>query len=230
MSPHGHGHVVPRPDGFKARCGGPALCMQCRREQLALDALRRPATPAPGLWHWALEYHDDILRVYDPSRLEYVLTSADRHALPMRVRNLMQAMLDALTAPQPEPVGLVADLVELVHRLANAERDNRADPQLQQMARTFLHRQGLGEIRPDADAPPPQISSELNDLLNDIEALRFECAAGPLDMHPAWARVRALAYADALQRRRMTAEQMNADIRRRRIGLALLPPDESPSA
>lgn len=28
----GHGHVVPRPDGMKARCGGPALCPVCRKE------------------------------------------------------------------------------------------------------------------------------------------------------------------------------------------------------
>lgn len=25
----GHGHVFPRPDGVKARCGGPALCKEC---------------------------------------------------------------------------------------------------------------------------------------------------------------------------------------------------------
>lgn len=29
----GHGHVKPRPDGVKARCGGPALCQVCRDEQ-----------------------------------------------------------------------------------------------------------------------------------------------------------------------------------------------------
>jgi predicted NBD/HSP70 family sugar kinase len=28
----GHGHVTPRPDGAKARCGGPALCSTCARE------------------------------------------------------------------------------------------------------------------------------------------------------------------------------------------------------
>jgi hypothetical protein len=28
----GHGHVTPRPDGAKARCGGPALCHECARE------------------------------------------------------------------------------------------------------------------------------------------------------------------------------------------------------
>lgn len=28
----GHGHVTPRPDGMKARCGGPALCQKCAQE------------------------------------------------------------------------------------------------------------------------------------------------------------------------------------------------------
>lgn len=28
----GHGHVIPNPDGSKARCGGPAICPQCSRE------------------------------------------------------------------------------------------------------------------------------------------------------------------------------------------------------
>lgn len=32
----GHGHVFPRPDGVKARCGGPAICAEC-----ALDAARQ---------------------------------------------------------------------------------------------------------------------------------------------------------------------------------------------
>jgi hypothetical protein len=38
----GHGHVVPRADGAKARCGGPAICGECARE-LALmnEALDR---------------------------------------------------------------------------------------------------------------------------------------------------------------------------------------------
>ena len=28
----GHGWVVPNPDGSKARCGGPALCLDCAKE------------------------------------------------------------------------------------------------------------------------------------------------------------------------------------------------------
>lgn len=34
----GHGHVFPRPDGARARCGGPALCGSCRA-----DAARKSA-------------------------------------------------------------------------------------------------------------------------------------------------------------------------------------------
>lgn len=28
----GHGHVVPRSDGVKVRCGGPGICAECSRE------------------------------------------------------------------------------------------------------------------------------------------------------------------------------------------------------
>jgi hypothetical protein len=33
----GHGHVRPRPDGVRARCGGPGLCNECSQEKAALD-------------------------------------------------------------------------------------------------------------------------------------------------------------------------------------------------
>lgn len=29
----GHGHVWPRPDGLMARCGGPAMCPECKADQ-----------------------------------------------------------------------------------------------------------------------------------------------------------------------------------------------------
>lgn len=34
----GHGHVYPRADGMKARCGGPAICPRCAAE-FATEAL-----------------------------------------------------------------------------------------------------------------------------------------------------------------------------------------------
>lgn len=29
----GHGHVWPRPDGVKARCGGPGMCSACNNDE-----------------------------------------------------------------------------------------------------------------------------------------------------------------------------------------------------
>jgi hypothetical protein len=46
----GHGHVRPRPDGLKARCGGPALCPVCARDagQLKAHKLNHPELPTKG--------------------------------------------------------------------------------------------------------------------------------------------------------------------------------------
>jgi len=38
----GHGHVHPRPDGVKARCGGPGLCPECSREAADLRIMADP--------------------------------------------------------------------------------------------------------------------------------------------------------------------------------------------
>lgn len=37
----GHGHVYPRPDGMKARCGGPGLCCVCRQDLAESDPAAR---------------------------------------------------------------------------------------------------------------------------------------------------------------------------------------------
>jgi len=37
----GHGHVWERPDGAKARCGGPGLCAQCSRDQKLAEGAAR---------------------------------------------------------------------------------------------------------------------------------------------------------------------------------------------
>lgn len=41
----GHGHVHPRPDGVRARCGGPGLCAECAREKALDDAVASNPTP-----------------------------------------------------------------------------------------------------------------------------------------------------------------------------------------
>lgn len=40
----GHGHVTPRPDGVKARCGGPAICKVCQAELAAVGCTKKENT------------------------------------------------------------------------------------------------------------------------------------------------------------------------------------------
>jgi hypothetical protein len=40
----GHGHVYPRPDGAKARCGGPAICKDCALDQARMIAAGKHAS------------------------------------------------------------------------------------------------------------------------------------------------------------------------------------------
>lgn len=55
----GHGHVWERPDGVKARCGGPGLCSDCRADDMRLREARDYTTPeqvaalikAKDYWH-----------------------------------------------------------------------------------------------------------------------------------------------------------------------------------
>lgn len=49
----GHGHVFKRPDGAKARCGGPAMCKVCQAEQRLLERFsvlkNDPSQPKPTI-------------------------------------------------------------------------------------------------------------------------------------------------------------------------------------
>ena len=44
----GHGHVFARPDGRRARCGGPALCPECSKDATLLAARDADAAVAVG--------------------------------------------------------------------------------------------------------------------------------------------------------------------------------------
>lgn len=43
----GHGHVFLRPDGVRARCGGPGLCKECSADQARSALERKPADDIP---------------------------------------------------------------------------------------------------------------------------------------------------------------------------------------
>ncbi len=40
----GHGHVWARPDGMKARCGGPAICAECAKDKARYEAAQKAGT------------------------------------------------------------------------------------------------------------------------------------------------------------------------------------------
>ncbi len=71
----GHGHVHPRPDGFKARCGGPGICSQCSQEAAAA----KQALAAPEPLRLADEYAETRHRC--GSHLYNAKTEAARNAL-----------------------------------------------------------------------------------------------------------------------------------------------------
>lgn len=50
----GHGHVFARPDGIKARCGGPMMCRHCAADLSRLLAQQqtpqKPLDPSKEQW------------------------------------------------------------------------------------------------------------------------------------------------------------------------------------
>lgn len=74
----GHGHVFPRADGVKMRCGGPGLCSECAADASRARAALAQPSPAPTtsgydqLWGW-----------FGLSRSAYaVLPRVMMHAMP----------------------------------------------------------------------------------------------------------------------------------------------------
>ncbi len=73
----GHGHVYPRPDGVKARCGGPALCSECAR-----DAARKAVEESGELLAAVMPtagHEDEPPITFDA--LSYALFSVDDNAV-----------------------------------------------------------------------------------------------------------------------------------------------------
>ncbi|HJR04376.1 MAG TPA: hypothetical protein VKA83_22230 [Methylomirabilota bacterium] len=55
----GHGHVWPRPDGAKARCGGPGICRVCSADQAQHQPPAPPCHRPPAGWHCTLNAGHD---------------------------------------------------------------------------------------------------------------------------------------------------------------------------
>lgn len=113
----GHGHVRPRPDGFKSRCGGPVFCAECSREASSVTA--EPIDHDPGVVVTRVEFA--------PGHEDARMTSEQVAALMRKVR-LAPKLLEALKE-WVEPWGNAAFLPESKisrHRALIAEADGRS--------------------------------------------------------------------------------------------------------
>ena len=51
----GHGHVYARPDGMRARCGGPTICAECALDKARKDAQAKAGQDKHRRWHQHLD-------------------------------------------------------------------------------------------------------------------------------------------------------------------------------
>ncbi|MDH0300105.1 hypothetical protein [Pseudomonas aeruginosa] len=127
----GHGHVFPRADGVKMRCGGPGLCSEC-----AADASRARAAlaqPSPTLPPFAEKVLAKLRRFYDcASDFESGGVDIGRHWLDLltqlRLLNRVQRSPalweisqqgeDLLDTPQPSPAQAEVERPEVVGYLS----------------------------------------------------------------------------------------------------------------
>lgn len=95
MSDHlnqGHGHVFPRPDGVRARCGGPALCTACSADL----ARARPALDPEQVARWFHEAYERLAPQFQYSTRTASAKPWDE--VPEANRNLMIATVTEVLA------------------------------------------------------------------------------------------------------------------------------------
>lgn len=81
----GHGHIWERPDGIKARCGGPRICKECARDYAQkMRALGQAITYA------------EVLKI-----LEAVEPRDDVHGAAMAILRLLQIHGFDVVIPKP---------------------------------------------------------------------------------------------------------------------------------
>jgi len=81
----GHGHVRLRPDGVKARCGGPGLCAECSRELAQMEAKQREKAQ-PSAMLSSKERGDQFRVVQSPSPLSPCMFCGSPAELSQRQR------------------------------------------------------------------------------------------------------------------------------------------------
>jgi hypothetical protein len=90
----GHGHVHPRPDGRRARCGGPGLCGSCSAE-----ATQKAAED----WDRFQSARDSLARVAGAVALLHSEEPVSRSALSDLLAPALEGLTAALAVEEPPP-------------------------------------------------------------------------------------------------------------------------------
>lgn len=104
----GHGHVLPRPDGFKARCGGPTQCAVCASE--AGDYVPDYG-PTPDLYKPAPRSYRTILTPRPD--LTITLTIEGEPTIE-EIRDAQSVLFEALPARKAEQQAYIDHLTKLL--------------------------------------------------------------------------------------------------------------------
>lgn len=118
----GHGHVKPRPDGVKMRCGGPAICRVCQQEKSQLEMSQR------------------INEAFHPLDGQHINQGSMDAAAESYEREYLLAKIDARAAEIAQ-ARQTADYWKAEHNAANAEiaRLREALHSLNEAANTVAH-------------------------------------------------------------------------------------------
>jgi hypothetical protein len=99
----GHGHVRPRRDGVRARCGGPGLCSECSREKALPEAATVPVLQCGDCAQIVLpeiqlkELFVAIARVLAGPAIERGLAGIPEAMMPKRVDTTHHRSINTLT-------------------------------------------------------------------------------------------------------------------------------------
>ncbi|WP_260477194.1 hypothetical protein [Pseudomonas aeruginosa] len=117
----GHGHVFPRADGVKMRCGGPGLCSECTADASRARAALAQPSPAqaeaerPELWAVHAQGPDELYAAF--TREDAEKHAAELNALPMPEG----IAVGAVVVPSPWPA------VQHWQYLAEQEQDHKSE-------------------------------------------------------------------------------------------------------
>lgn len=111
----GHGHVYPRTDGVKARCGGPGMCKECSSDLAHQQREQRPSKDQ--LAHW---------REITDGRYETLLASTAREMVDEIERLRTIAAVDERLDRVERELAKPASEPHVIKQIEHALQDNPA--------------------------------------------------------------------------------------------------------